>query len=437
MDEQLVEPGYEAVRDAFVRGAATLGRGGGAYCAYVDGKPVVDLWAGSAHPGRPWQRGTTTVIMSATKGLVAMCVQQLVDRGRLDLDERVSTYWPEYAQNGKESTLVRHVMMHTAGVLGYAGQTDQMLADGTGWDDVDAIAAGLAAEPPLWEPGSKHCYHALSFGWLAGEIVRRVDGRTVGQYFADEIAGPLGLEAWIGTPESELHRVAHLHPTRTERMFPLVRKGYQASIAHMRDPESYAGKAFLGSGPRSAVDDLEEIFNNPKVLRGEVPAGNGTANARALARVWAMQANDGELDGVRLLSPESVEAWGRIASNLPDLMMSEVPLPRMLADKETPVPRTFGHLGNGPMPGLGHRFGPNPDAFGAEGLGGQFGFCDRDARIAVGYVRSDLALVDVLQPTVTRELYRCAQQLGHDVTVAPSVSRVSGALVRRLMATKA
>src|SRR6478672_12062454 len=118
MDEWLVEPGYEAVRDAFVRGTATLGRGGGAYCAYVDGRPVVDLWAGSAQPGKPWQRDTTTVIMSATKGLVSLCVQQLVDQGRLDLDERVATYWPEYAQAGKESTLVQHVMLHTAGVLG-------------------------------------------------------------------------------------------------------------------------------------------------------------------------------------------------------------------------------------------------------------------------------------------------------------------------------
>jgi len=175
------------------------------------------------------------------------------------------------------------------------------------------------------------------------------------------------------------------------------------------------------------------------VLRAEFPAGGATSTARALARLWALMANDGELDGVRLLSPASVEAWGRVATTTPDLLMAEVPLPRMMADKDAPVPRTLGYLGNGTMPGLGHRFGPHPDAFGVEGLGGQFAFCDRLNRIAVGYVRSDLALVDVLQPTLTPLVYRCAARLGKDVYVARApglTKRVAGALLRRAVAVR-
>lgn len=439
MVDGLVLPGYEAVRDAFVAGAGTLGRGGGAYCAYVEGKPVVDLWAGEAHPGQLWQSGTTTVIMSATKGLTALCVQLLVDRGELDLDAPVVRYWPEFGQNGKDSTLVRHVMLHTAGVLGFPGQTDVLKFDGTGWDDAEAIAAGLAAASPEWAPGTKHGYHALSFGWLAGEIVRRASGRTVGRYFRDEVAGPLGLECWIGTPERELGRVAYVHKASVDHLPGLLRKGVLASEAVARDPATMGGRAFLGGKGTSGLDELERIFNNPKVLRAEFPAGGATATARALARVWAMQAMGGELEGVRLLSPRSVERWGRVETNVPDLLMSEIPLPRMMAPKDAGVPRTLGYLGNGPMPGLGHRFGPNPDAFGAEGLGGQFGFADPHGRVSVGYVRSDLAVVDVLQPTLTNALYRCAAALGHEVHPVPAMGltkRLTGAFLRRAVAVR-
>ncbi|MDP9182846.1 MAG: beta-lactamase family protein [Actinomycetota bacterium] len=438
-----VRPGYERVREAFETGAPTFGRGGGAYCAYVDGEPVIDLWAGTARPGTPWEAGTTTVIMSATKGLVALCVQMLVDRGELDLDAPVATYWPEFGQNGKESTLVRHVMLHTAGVLGFPGQTDLLNFDGTGWDDYEAIAAGFAASAPEWEPGSKHGYHALSFGWLAGEIVRRASGRSVGTYFQEEIAGPLGIECWIGTPSDELRRVARVHKTRVDHLPGFLRKAYEGAERVASDPTTLSGRAFLGGNGTSGISALELLFNNPKVLGAEFPAGGATSTARALARLWAVLAADGELDGKRLFSRESVAQWGEIASNTPDVLMAEVPLPRMLAGKEASVPRTLGYLGNGAMPGLGHRFGPNPDAFGAEGLGGQFAFCDRRSRIAVGYVRSDLAMIDVLQPTLTPLVYECASRLGHDVYVpAPVglpkrlVGRAAGALLRRRVAVR-
>jgi CubicO group peptidase (beta-lactamase class C family) len=324
-------------------------------------------------------------------------------------------------------------------VLGFPGQTDLLSLDGDGWDDHEAISAGFAAAAPEWEPGTKHGYHALSFGWLAGELVRRVSGRSVGTYFRDEVSGPLGLEAWIGTPEEELGRVAFVHKQDTSRLPGFLRRTMDAAERISRDPSTMSGRAFLGGDGTSGIQELERIFNNAKVLRAEFPAGGATANARALARVWAMQAGDGELDGVRVLSPESVDAWATVASNTPDLLMSEIPLPRMMAGKDAAVPRTLGYLGNGAMPGLGHRFGPNPDAFGAEGMGGQFGFCDRRSRIAVGYVRSDLAVIDVLQPTLTNVLYECAARLGHDVHPAPAPKlsqKVAGAVLRRLVAVR-
>jgi len=442
-DQWIVTPGYERVRDAFVRSTGTFGRGGGAYAAYVDGELVVDLWDGQARPGQAWEAGTTTVLMSATKGLTALCLQILADRGQLDIGERVATYWPEFAQNGKQNVLVRHVLTHTAGLLGFTGQTDLMRPDGAGWDDYDAISAGFAAQAPEWEPGTKHGYHALSFGWLAAEIVRRITGRSLGTFFHEEVAIPLGLEAWIGTPTEELGRVAHVYSSDMSTLPRFVRKGFEAAELVARDPATLTGKAFLGTGSSSAYEALEALFNNPRVLQAEFPAGGATATARALATVWAAAANGGELNGVRIVSEACTEEFSRVALCEPDLLMSEIPIPRLLGRASAPVTRTLGYLGNGPMPGLGHRFGPNPAAYGVEGLGGQYGFCDPAGRIAVGSVRSDLAIMEVLQPTVTNALYDCARHLGHSVFTPPPRSwakalahGATGALVRRKMAVR-
>jgi CubicO group peptidase (beta-lactamase class C family) len=421
-----VERGYEPVYEAFEQGAGSFGRGGGAYCAYVGGKSVVDVWGGTAQPGESWEAGTTTVIMSATKALASLCVQLLEDRGQIDINAPVADYWPEFAQAGKGATLVRHVLLHTAGVLGFDNQTDLLKFDGTGWDDYAAISAGFAASKPEWEPGTRHGYHALSYGWLVGEIVRRVSGRSIGRFFADEVAGPLGLEVWIGTPPKELERVARVHRSRTDHLPGFLRKPYEASLVVARDPAKLSGRAFLGTGETNGVEQLELLFNSPLVLGAEFPAGGATSTARAMARLFAVSAAGGELDGVRLLSAESVRRWGKVETNDPDVLMAEIPMPRMLAKAAAGVPRTLGYLGNGPMPGLGHRFGPNPDAYGAEGLGGQFAFCDPDSSIAVGYVRSDLAVIDVLQPRLTNVLYECARRLGHRVHTPPPTPRLRG-----------
>jgi CubicO group peptidase (beta-lactamase class C family) len=442
--EGTVQAGFEPVRDLFERDAGSLGRGGGAYCAYVAGQPVVDLWAGSARPSMPWSETTTTVLMSATKGLASLCVQLLVDRGELDLDAPVAKYWPEYAQAGKEGTLVRHLLLHTAGVFGFPGQTELLRFDGTGWDNYDAIAAGFAASTPEWEPGTRHGYHALSYGWLLGELVRRASGRSLGRFFHEEFAVPLKLEAWIGTPEAELRRVAWVYRASSAHLPGVMRRAYDASIAVASDPATLTGRAFLGTGQTNLVEQLEDVFNNPAVQRVEFPAGGGTANARALARLWSVLAEGGALDGRRYLSDAIVEKFSAVVQSEPDLLLADVPMPKMLGNKQAPVPRTLGYLGNGSLGPLGHRFGPNPAAYGAEGLGGQFAFSDRQSRISVGYVRSDLAVVDVLQSQLTAALYRCARANGYDVfTPVPTprlkaaATGVAGNLLRRKLAVPA
>jgi CubicO group peptidase (beta-lactamase class C family) len=440
-----VAPGYEAVRDAFVTGSGSLGYGGGAYCAYVGGEPVVDLWGGDAAPGRPWQADTTAVLMSATKGFAVLCMQILVERGQIDIDAPVATYWPEFAANGKDGVLVRHLLMHTAGVIGFDGMHNVVRHDATGWDDYEGIAAGLAASAPSFPPGTTHCYHALTIGWLFAEIVRRVDGRTLGRFFAEEVAGPLGLDTWVGTPDAELGRVAQVRTMRYEHLPSVMRKMQATYLAAARRPETLAGRAFLGDGTKSGVDELELLFNSHAVLRAEFPAGGGTSTARSMARLWAAMAQGGELDGVRILSEDTVDAWSHVVSTQPDQMLASLPVPRLLAGiAKAPSPRTLGYLGNMAVPGVGNRFGPSPEAFGAEGLGGQYGFCDRQSNISVGFIRSELAVIDILHTQMTNALYECARQAGHDVYTSPKRSlpsrvgsRVLGAYMRKRVAVPA
>ena len=423
-------PGYEPVLDLFARGQWALGRGGGAYAAYVDGEQVVDTWGGSARPGSPWQRDTLTVIMSATKGLVSLCVQILVDEGRIDLDAPVAEYWPEFAANGKEGTTVRHVQLHSAGVFGFADAQQLLRWDGSGWDDYDAIAAALAAAPPRWEPGSKHGYHATSFGWLVGELVRRITGQTIGSFFRERIGEPLALDTWIGTPEAALDRVAHVHPTDPDALPRWLSSTYRAMLAVARDPSSLTGQAFLGGNGTSMLDDLEQLVNAPAFLRAEFPAGGGTSTARSLARVFAMVAAGGELDSHRIVSSETIDAFAARTAPVVDELNRELDLP-LLFRKATaaPAPIALGYLGNAVGSAPLAMMGPNPAAFGVAGLGGQVAFCDQQHGIAAAFVRSDLALLDTLSADLNACLYQCAARQG---VVAPDVTAPHGSPVRRV-----
>lgn len=385
--------GFEPVRVAFEANAAEFGDGGGAFCAYVDGVPVVDLWGGQVRPGQAWEAGNRAVLMSLTKGLATMCVQILVDRGQLDTDAPLREYWSEFTAK----VLVRHVLTHTSGILGFPGQQELLHPDGTGWDSYEAIADGLAAAKPSWEPGTQHGYHALTYGWLLSELVRRVTGQRIGEFFQSEIAGPLGLDTRIGTPLAEQSLVAPVLPFSFEGLPPEAEQLYQERSARTRDPGTLAGQAFAARDGVTFLDRVDTFFADPAVLAAEIPSTNGTSTARGIARAFALLAMDGTLDGVRLLSPQIVAAFRRVQLRSPDVT----------SPGGLPIPRTLGYIGNFAAPGQPGRYGPSPEAYGAEGGGGQMGICDPVNRVSIGFVRSHLAMSERFSARLIDALYRC------------------------------
>jgi len=410
LPEGVTDPGYERVRDVFARGLRGFSVGGMSFAAYVDGRKVVDLWGGTAGPGHPWTADTLAVLMSSTKGLVGLCAQILNDRGLLDVDAPVARYWPEFAQNGKEAVLVRHVLTHTAGLLELPREMASPGWDGSGWDDHEAIAAALAASTPLWAPGERFGYHALTYGWLVGELVRRITGDSVGAFFGSEVAGPLELDAWIGTPLEHSGQVARVNDRFAEALPAVARPMLRSVQRQMRDPSTYSGRAFLADGTSCVMDHGEALMNDPKVLGVEIPAANGTATARSLAKMYAALSVGGELEGVRIVSPESIARFSADVIRLPDLTLTELrlPVPGLGWVLSRPVRRSLGYILNPSLRGERPRFGPNPDAFGHDGAGGQIAFCDPDGRVAVGFLRSELTSSTRLSTKLIDAVYDCA-----------------------------
>jgi CubicO group peptidase (beta-lactamase class C family) len=349
------EKPFEAVRDAFAENFSKHGEVGAACCIYRRGRPVVDIWGGVADPmaGRAWARDTIQLVFSATKGATAICANRLLESGEIELDAPVCRYWPEFAAAGKAEIPVRWVLSHRAGLAAVDGDLtlDEVLA----WDPV---VEAIAAQEPNWEPGSKHGYHTRSFGWILGEIVRRVTGRSIGRYFAEEIAVPLGLAFWIGLPVSERARCA--------RVLPPV--GGSESVAELLGATSLTARVMGGPSDLFAYDDM---WNRPDVLAAEIPSSNGVCDARALARMYA--ATIGEVDGVRLLGPETVEAACVEQSEGPDEVILK--------------PTRFG-LGFSLPPMLAPGCGDK--SFGHPGAGGSLGFADPEAEIGFGYVMNQM-----------------------------------------------
>jgi CubicO group peptidase (beta-lactamase class C family) len=280
------KPEFEAVRAAF---AANFDQGtelGASACVTLHGETVVDIWAGDRDlDGTPWERDTIVNVWSTTKTMAATTLLLLADRGELDLDAPIATYWPEFAVNGKDAITMAQVMGHTAGLPGF----DPAIAAEDLYDH-DLCAANLAAQAPWWEPGTMSGYHLISQGYLEAEVVRRITGRTLGDVFRTEVAEPLGADFHIGLPESEEGRVGYVVP-------PENALGVVAGF----EPDSIAVRAGLSA----AVTGKEQ---NTRAWRAaEIPAAGGTSNARGVARVHAMLANGGTLDGVRIMSPEGVD----------------------------------------------------------------------------------------------------------------------------------
>lgn len=325
--------------------------GGAAVAVYHRGELVVDLWGGWKDADERWAADTVAMCFSTTKGVVSTALHILADRGLVDYDEPVATYWPEFAANGKEGVTVRHVLTHSAGLhrlRSMVGSADHML-------DWDYMTAALAAAHPAYEPGTRHGYHALTYGWLVGEIVRRVSGVPVGEFVRREIAEPLGLDGfYIGLPESERHRVAPLGPMGIPRprIQPLkaiekeIGRGMGKVVSAMPGPIN-TRRLLNALVPRG----VEDVLWGSDVMDAEVPAANGFFTARSLARMYAMLAGGGQIDGVRLLSERTVDLISQRQRTGPDLVLV-APMDWRLGYHRVvtacgPVPRGLGHFGFG------------------------------------------------------------------------------------------
>jgi CubicO group peptidase (beta-lactamase class C family) len=367
--EGTCDPRFKRVREIF---AASFDNGlevGAAVAATINGKPVFELWGGYADKAstRPWTRDTLVNVWSTTKGIASTCAHRLVDQGKLDLDAPVAKYWPEFAQAGKDKIPVNYLLSHRAGL---PAVRKQLPPDAyTNWP---VMCAALAAQEPWWEPGTAHGYHAITFGYLVGEVVRRITGKTIGAYLRDEIAGPLKLDLHIGLDASFDPRIAELIGA------PPPPSGKPDQVAAMSaDPESMTFKAI--ANPRPVIDP---VLVNSRAWRGaEIPAANGHATARALATLYGALACGGALDGHRVLTPSSIERAYTEQANGPDLVLGVVSR------------WGLGFALNQPVAPIG----PNPRTFGHPGAGGSIGFADPDARIGFGYVMNQMgsdALID-------------------------------------------
>ena len=352
-------PGFEAVRDAFEANFSAPGEIGAAVAAVVDGRPVVDLWGGLAdpHTERAWEERTPVLVYSTTKGVTALCALLLWERGDLDLDAPVVDVWPEFAAAGKGAVTTRHLLTHQAGLPIF----DEPIAF-TDCHDPDLVAARLAAQTPHWAPGTAHGYHPLTWGWLVGEVVRRVAGRSVGRFFADEVAGPLGLDFWVGLPPEKEAAVARLVPGPFDLSGSAPGDPALVFAASLLDVKSLTFRAF--ANPPGQFD--VESFNAPELHQAEWPAANGIGTARALARLY------GELACDRVLSTATLEEASRAQVSGPD---------RVLA-----IDTSFG-LGFSLHSAMS---ASEPGTFGHEGAGGSVAFADRTRGVGFAYVMNQL-----------------------------------------------
>ena len=292
-------PGYERVAEEFIRNFRERGELGAGFAAVRDGAPIVDIWGGVAdrQTGRMWRSDTVQNIFSGGKGMVAVCMLLLIERGQLELEQPVSAYWPEFARAGKHGVRVRHVVSHTAGLPGVRRRLT--LADAI---DGDLMARLLADEPPYATAGAALQYHRLTYGWICRELVRRVDGRTLARFFADEVAVPLGLDAWIGIPAAIASRTAVVELADDW--------GQQTAVfsraATQRDPLM----ATVWANP-PMYDPADFHWNDRALRAAEIPAAGAIAAVRSLAKLYGCLASRGEIDGVRLLEPDTVELGRR------------------------------------------------------------------------------------------------------------------------------
>ncbi|WP_037679814.1 EstA family serine hydrolase [Streptomyces griseus] len=348
---------FTALRTTFEENFRDRDELGAALAVTVDGVTVVDLWGGWADSARtrPWEHDTLVNVWSTSKGPVALCAHLLADRGLLDLDAPVAAYWPEFAAAGKEKVQVRHLLSHRSGLSGLREEhsLDQLY-------DWELTTSRLAATEPWWEPGTQSGYHALTYGFLVGEVVRRVTGLLPGAFLEREVTGPLGIDFTVGLPEKEAGRAAEMvHP-------PVTSSSEQAEVFSQLTPTAIAAVANPLVGARQA--------NTPEWRAAEIPAANGHGTARGVAALYGIFAGRGSYDGHRVLSEAAAERVREGQGSCRDLVLG--------AGLEHDTEIGLGLWLSGPNAS----YGPNPRAFGHDGFGGSCGLADPEAGVSLGYV---------------------------------------------------
>jgi CubicO group peptidase (beta-lactamase class C family) len=365
-------PGFERVRSEFEENFRSRGDVGAAVHVTVHGEPVVDLWGGAADSAEAsaWQADTLVNVWSTTKGCLALALHMLADGSRLDFDAPIARYWPEFAQHGKDRVLVRHALTHTAGLPGPSMKVPrEALYDWT------RMIQSIEQSSLFWQPGTRCGYHAGTFGWLNGELLRRITGVSVGAFFRSQIATPLGADIYVGLTEQEQERTAETIP-------PTVHGNLFSAL-------SFAGGrtrlAALNNPPRPAA-----AANTRRWREAEIPSSNGHASARGLARVYTALALRGAVGGVRLLSARAAEAAAQEQVHAKDIVLG------------VPVRRTLGFV-------LAESDEPRPAAtFGHPGMGGSIGFADLQNELAMGYVMNRMLMAnDNRYTSLCRAVYDC------------------------------
>lgn len=379
-----VEPGLEAVRDAFAEAFAGKPDMGAALAIRHRGRVVADLWGGLAdrRDGTPWRGETLSVIFSCTKGLMSVLAARLMQEGRLDAEAPVAEYWPEFATAGKEHARVADLLDHRAGLSApRIPLTPEQITD---WG---LVTGRLAAQEPLWEPGTAYAYHAITHGWLVGELVRRVTGLSPGTYFRELIGDPLGVDAFIGLPPALHDRVAHMVVGPT-----LARLTAEQEEAAPRDAPDWLGLAMTlgGALPRELVGEGTG-FNDPRIREAEVPGAGGIASARALAAIWS--ATVVETDGVRLLD---------------DATLAVATEPRSQGEPFFPVPGPWPRWGLGLQLDSEARRYLTPAGFGHDGAGGQVAFADPQHELGFAFLTNQMEAIDDVRATRIVDVLRDA-----------------------------
>jgi CubicO group peptidase (beta-lactamase class C family) len=356
------DPRFTRVRDAFAEILVSGAEVGAALAVCLDTRPVIDLWGGHADAARarPWERDTLVNLYSVGKAVSAVCALRLVEAGRLDLETPVARYWPEFAQANKGDIPVRWILTHQVALPAIA----RPLPSGA-WRHWDVMTEALAAQAPWWEPGAGHGYHVNMQGFLVGELVRRITGTTYGTYLRESLAGPAGLDFFVGLTPALEARCAELVPRPASAEDAALRQALSA------DPATLSGLALMRVNAYRNPPEVSGtgVVNTHAWRAAEVPSTNGHGTARGVARLYAALAGDGTLDGARILAPELIARACAPAADGDDIVLGR--------------PTRFGlgfQLTMAERP-----LGPNPRAFGHFGAGGSLGFADPDAHVAFGY----------------------------------------------------